>query len=99
VLVDNRPFHPGGDMGLAAGRITRAVPWFTYANIAVLAPRIFSREHAGRQKLFPWLYQFADQGRLTGELHAGRWYNVGTPNDLQDLDTELRAQPLVPASE
>ncbi len=99
VLVENRPFHPGGDMGLAEGRIVRALPWFTYANIAVLAPRIFSTEREGRQKLFPWLYAFADRGRVTGEMHRGRWYNVGTPDELQALDAELRAQPLTPRTQ
>lgn len=94
VLVENRPFHPGGDMGLAGGRIARGTPWLTYANISVLAPRLFAAERPGRQKLFPWLYQFADRGRLTGEKHTGRWYNVGTPDDLRELDTELRTHPL-----
>jgi MurNAc alpha-1-phosphate uridylyltransferase len=99
VLVENRPFHPGGDMGLAGGRITRALPWHTYGNIAVLAPRIFSTERPGRQKLFPWLYTFAERGRVTGELHTGRWYNVGTPDDLQALDAELHAHPLGPRTQ
>lgn len=97
VLVPNPPFHRSGDMGLADGRITRAVPWFTYANIAVLAPRLFLAEAAGRQKLFPWLYRFVDQGRVTGELHEGRWENVGTPDELQRLDAQLRAEPPGPS--
>jgi len=94
VLVDNPPFHPGGDMGLAHGRITRALPWFTYANIAVLAPRLFASEARGKKKLFPWLYAFADGGRVTGEKHSGRWFNIGTPADLDVLDSELRERPL-----
>jgi len=94
VLVDNRPYHPGGDMGLAGGRISRAMPWFTYANIAVLSPRLFAGEAPGKKKLFPWLYRFAENGRVTGERHAGRWFNVGTPADLEALDIELREQPL-----
>ena len=93
VLVENRPFHPGGDMGLVNGRIARSLPWFTYANIAVLSPRLFAAERRGRKKLFPWLYTFADGGRVTGERHAGRWFNVGTPADLEALDVELRARP------
>ena len=94
VLVDNPPFHPGGDMGLAHGRITRSLPWFTYANIAVLAPRLFANEARGKKKLFPWLYGFADGGRVTGEKHSGRWFNIGTPADLDALDIELRERPL-----
>lgn len=94
VLVPNPPFHPGGDMGLQNGRITRAQPWSTYANIGVFSPRLFAHEVAEKKRLFPWLYRFAEGGRLTGELHHGRWYNVGTPADLEALDAELSARPL-----
>lgn len=94
VLVPNPSFHPGGDMGLADGRITRAQPWFTYANIGVFSTRLFAHEGPGKKKLFPWLYRFVDDGRVTGELHRGRWYNVGTPADLEALDAELAARPL-----
>jgi MurNAc alpha-1-phosphate uridylyltransferase len=94
VLVDNPPFHPGGDMGIAHGRVTRSLPWFTYANIAVLAPRLFAAESPGKKKLFPWLYNFADTGRVTGELHRVRWYNIVTPAEIDALDRVLRARPL-----
>lgn len=101
VLVDNPPFHPHGDMGLidaaeagGAARVTTAPPRLTYANIGLFAPRLFAAEAPGRRKLFPWLYRAVDAGRVGGERHAGRWYNVGTPAELQRLDAELRAQPL-----
>lgn len=92
VLVPNPAFHPRGDMGLQQGRITTAMPWQTYANIAVLAPRLFTALTPGRQKLFPWLYQFAAAGRVSGELFEGAWHNIGTPNDLAALDRLLTAQ-------
>ena len=98
VLVDNPPFHPRGDMGLegegAGARITTAPPLRTYANIALLAPRLFAGEAAGRRKLFPWLYRAVRAGRVGGEHHAGRWYNVGTPAELAALDAELTLRPL-----
>jgi len=97
VLVDNPPFNPRGDMGLAASRITTAPPHLTYANIALLAPRLFAGEPAGRRKLFPWLYRAVDAGRISGERFAGRWHNVGTPDELARLDAELSARPLVVA--
>jgi hypothetical protein len=31
---------------------------------------------------------------VTGEKHGGRWFNVGTPADLDALDSELRERPL-----
>jgi MurNAc alpha-1-phosphate uridylyltransferase len=90
VLVDNPPFHPRGDMGLEAGLITTRTPWLTYANIALLAPRLFAGQAPGKRKLFPWLYEAAAHGRVSGERYAGRWHNVGTPAELAALDAELR---------
>ncbi|HVJ60705.1 MAG TPA: nucleotidyltransferase family protein [Burkholderiaceae bacterium] len=91
VLVDNPPFHPHGDMGLADGLITTRTPWLTYANIALLAPRLFTGEAPGKRKLFPWLYEAAARGRVSGEHYVGRWHNVGTPAELAALDTALRS--------
>ena len=90
VLVDNPPWHEQGDMGLAAGRITRAGPHLTYGNIAVFHPAIF-REIAPdtRLKLFPWAYRWVDEGRVTGEHYRGPWDNVGTPEQLAALDGRL----------
>jgi N-acetyl-alpha-D-muramate 1-phosphate uridylyltransferase len=90
VLVDNPPFHPRGDMGLADGLITTRTPWLTYANIALLDPRLFAAEAPGKRKLFPWLYEAAARGRVSGEHYAGRWHNVGTPAELAALDAALR---------
>ena len=94
VLVDNPPFNPRGDMGLAADRVTTAPPHLTYANIALLSPRLFAGEAPGRRKLFPWLFRAVEAGRISGERFAGRWHNVGTPEELVRLDADLSAQPL-----
>ncbi|MCS6944780.1 MAG: nucleotidyltransferase family protein [Sutterellaceae bacterium] len=95
VLVPNPPSHPGGDMGLAQGRVTTARPWFTYGNIGVFAPRLFTGQPPERRKLFPWMYHAVEAGRVTGELYHGRWYNVGSPAELAALDAELQRWPLV----
>ena len=90
VLVDNPPYHPGGDMGLADGRVCRAGPSLTYANIAVFHPGLFSDIVPGTHlRLFPWAYRFVEQGRVTGERFAGAWENVGTPQQLAELDRRL----------
>lgn len=92
VLVDNPPSHPGGDMGLADGRIHLQPPLLTYANIGVFAPRLFRHQAPGKKKLFPWLYAFAARGRVTGERYEGGWHNVGTPDELAALDAALSAR-------
>lgn len=90
VLVDNPPFHPEGDMGLAGGRITRAGPRLTYANVSVFHPGPFRAIAPGTAlRLFPWAYRLVDEGRVTGERHVGSWDNVGTPDQLAALDRRL----------
>jgi N-acetyl-alpha-D-muramate 1-phosphate uridylyltransferase len=92
VLVDNPPWHPQGDMGLAAGRITRSKPWLTYGNIALFHPSLFAGIAPGTWlKLFPWMYGCVDAGRVSGEHHRGAWDNVGTAEQLAELDRRLRA--------
>jgi len=90
VLVDNPPWHPGGDLGLARDRASRAPPLLTYGNIGVFAPRLFAALAPVRERLFPWFYQFIDAGRVSAEHYRGPWHNVGTPQDLAALDRALR---------
>ena len=92
VLVDNPPWHPQGDMGIAGGRVTRAGPKLTYGNISVFHPRMFEGVEPGTHfRLFPWAYRFVDEGRVTGERFAGEWDNVGTPAHLEALDRRISA--------
>jgi MurNAc alpha-1-phosphate uridylyltransferase len=92
VLVDNPPWHVQGDMGLAHGRITRAKPWLNYGNIALFHPALFAGIAPGTWlKLFPWMYQAVDAGRVSGEHFRGAWDNVGTAEQLAALDRRLRA--------
>ena len=92
VLVDNPAFHLEGDMGLAEGRITREGPRLTYGNIGVFHPALFRDIVPGTWlKLFPWLYRFVDEGRVTGEHYQGPWDNVGTADQLAALDRRLSA--------
>ena len=90
VLVDNPPWHPQGDMGIASGRVTREGPKLTYGNISVFHPRMFDAIVPGTHfRLFPWAYRFVDAGRVTGERFTGDWDNVGTPAHLEALDRRL----------
>ena len=90
VLVDNPSWHPGGDMGLKAGRVSRDAALLTYGNISVFHPEIFRALAPGTHlRLFPWAYQFVDAGRVSGEHFRGGWDNVGTPAQLEALDRSL----------
>lgn len=90
VLVDNPSFHAAGDMGLVGGLIAPdAQPRLTYANLGVFAPRLFAGVAPVRARLFPWLYEAAREGRVSGEHYAGAWFNAGTPAELAELDRAL----------
>jgi MurNAc alpha-1-phosphate uridylyltransferase len=91
VMVDNPAFHAAGDMGLAHGRIRMQRPYLTYGNIGIFSPTLFDGLAPERAKLFPWLFRFVEQGRISGEHFRGRWHNVGTPAELDALDAELSA--------
>ncbi len=93
ILVDNPPYHPEGDLGLSPdGHVTLGAPKLTYASIGLFSPRIFAHETAHKQRLFPWLHTHIAQGRVSGEHFAGLWHNVGTPNDLAQLEHALASK-------
>jgi len=98
VLVDNPSYHAQGDMGIEGPLATMRPPRLTYANIAVFAPRVFAGQTSGRKRLFPWAFGLVEQQRASAERFGGRWYNVGTPQDLAALDMELQGNPLAGAA-
>lgn len=90
VLVDNPPWHPHGDMALVDGRVREGAPGLTYGNISIFHPVLFRDVRPGaRLKLFPWSYGVVRQGRVSGEHFRGEWDNVGTPQQLAELDGRL----------
>jgi MurNAc alpha-1-phosphate uridylyltransferase len=92
-LVDKPDFQADGDFALGAGgRLQRprdpSSRDLTYANIALLRPRIVAAIRPGtRAALGPLLFASADAGRLGGERLPGRWENVGTPGQLAALNS------------
>jgi MurNAc alpha-1-phosphate uridylyltransferase len=93
VFVPNPPQHARGDFALEGSRvIDGAGERYTYSGIAVYRRDFFAGCEPGRFPLLPLLKRAIDAGRLTGELYRGRWYDLGTPERLVALDSELRAQ-------
>ena len=89
VLVPNPAFHVQGDFGLEDGRLLDRAPRHTYANIGVLSAEFFADRQPGRFALAPLMFEWIRRGRVSGELFAGRWHNLGTPAQLAQLDAEL----------
>ena len=86
VLVANPPHHPQGDFGLVDGRIVMdAETTWTYAGIGLFQRAFFNSVGSQRAALGPLLKRAASDGSLSGELHCGRWCDVGTPERLRKL--------------
>ncbi len=92
-LVPNPPYHPNGDFGLAAdglGLADGSGPdgrrW-TYANIALCRAALFDGIAPGtRAALGPLLFAAMRERRISAEVYAGRWDNVGTAAQLLALN-------------
>lgn len=95
VLVPNPPQHPDGDFALHQGRVSESGPRVTFSGIGLYRPALFDGLRAGNAaKLAPLLRQAMAQGRVSGEMHLGLWFDVGTPQRLAQVDALLteRAQ-------
>ena len=94
VLVPNPPQHPAGDFTLDGGVIGNApAPRYTYAGIAVLAPRLVAGIAAGQKApLAPLWRAAAERGAVSGELYRGCWSDVGAPERLARLEAELQVR-------
>jgi MurNAc alpha-1-phosphate uridylyltransferase len=93
VLVPNPPHHPQGDFALCDVRVAeRGGPMFTFSGIGLYAPALFAGiERGTKAKLAPLLRSAMGRDKVSGELHAGRWMDVGTPTRLAELDRLLSA--------
>jgi N-acetyl-alpha-D-muramate 1-phosphate uridylyltransferase len=90
VLVSNPPQHPRGDFVLERGLLSEtAGTRHTYSGIGIYRPELFAGCTAGKFPLLPLLKRAIEARRLTGELHAGRWFDIGTVERLTALDGEL----------
>lgn len=92
-LVKNPAHHPDGDFALANYAIANnGGPRFTFSGIGVYRPELFDGVRPGdAAKLAPILREFADKGRIGGEVYRGDWTDVGTVERLEQLNAPLKA--------
>lgn len=92
VLVPNPPHHPQGDFALSGGKVAaQGRPMLTFSGIGVYHPALFAGIERGcKARLAPLLHAAIAEGAVVGELHGGRWMDIGTPERLSELDRLLR---------
>lgn len=91
VLVDNPPQHPKGDFVLERGRVHDSQgERLTFSGIGLYHSRLFNGCEAGAFALAPLLRRAMAAGEVSGEHYRGRWFDIGTPDRLQQLDQLLQ---------
>lgn len=96
VLVPNPRHHRQGDFALDQGRLlhnSELDEGYTFSGISLLRPQLIG-EYTERRHTFPLREALAEaiaQNRLGGEVYAGAWWDIGTPERLRELDQQLSA--------
>ena len=94
VLVPNPEHNMRGDFALAGTALRNlGATRQTFSGIGLYDPQLFAGIAPGnRYPLAPLLRAAADADSAGGELHTGRWLDIGTPDRLAGLDCELASR-------
>ncbi|WP_018862710.1 MULTISPECIES: N-acetylmuramate alpha-1-phosphate uridylyltransferase MurU [unclassified Thioalkalivibrio] len=90
VLVDNPPHHLRGDFRLSGRQVSldTGTP-LTFSGIGWYHPALFAGLPEGRCPLGPLLREAVDHGQVSGEHYTGDWRDIGTPERLAALETDI----------
>ncbi len=89
LLVPNPPFHPQGDFAITPeGLLSNATEQrLTFSNFSLQRLSLVDRVKAGEKaKLVAFWCEAADAGRVSASSFEGQWENVGTPEQLHQLN-------------
>lgn len=90
VLVDNPPHHPMGDYALEQGYIAKTQgPFFNYGGIGIVHPQLFSESPEGAFPVAKLFELHIPNKRITGEYYSGIWYNIGTMDQLKEVNDRV----------
>ena len=96
VLVPNPPFRPVGDYSLSdagpSGRVgLDGAPRWTWAGIGLFHTSLLREIPLGKKiRLLPFFADWIGRALISGEVYGGVWDNLGTPEQLRQLDRKLR---------
>ncbi len=92
ILVPNPAHRPQGDFALEGRRVVdESADRYTFSGLSVLRPALFDACEPGAFPLAPLLRRGITQGRVSGEVHAGLWSDVGTLERRDALEALLGA--------
>jgi len=96
VMVNNPSYHGEGDYGLSNGLIGMSYqPKLTFANMGVYHAALFNQCEPGHFRLTSVLNPAIMNNQVTGEQYSGMWFNVGTAEDLNEVNEYFKVNVVV----
>ncbi|MFL6708164.1 MAG: N-acetylmuramate alpha-1-phosphate uridylyltransferase MurU [Massilia sp.] len=93
-LTPNPWHNPNGDFALNLYSLSnQGDPKWNFAGIGVYRPEMFAEITPGQHAKFsPLMRKYIDLGQVGGEIYDGQWVNVGTIEQLEELNAPLAKQ-------
>ncbi|MDQ1325250.1 MAG: Mannose-phosphate guanylyltransferase [Campylobacterota bacterium] len=90
ILVPNPDHNLEGDFALNGNKVEGdGTKKYTFSGIGYYSPKLFKDLFYGKSALAPLLREAMKKGKITGELHEGEWFDIGTPQRLELLNAQL----------
>ena len=90
IMVNNPGHNPDGDFALFEGKIDLQKGFLlTYSGIGLYKPELFVAAEGQLFSLVPLLKQAIHQGKVSGQHYNGQWFDMGTPERLDELNQLL----------
>lgn len=94
ILVKNPVYRSSGDFGLSnTQHIQNENNEYTFSGVACYSPQLFEKCQPGRYSITPLLRTMAENNRISGKVHDGFWFDIGSLERLrlaEELSTRLR---------
>ena len=92
VLVSNPAHNASGDFSLEGNRVTERkkhqATW-TYSGLGIYSHQFFESCEEKPFPLAPLLRSYMASGQISGEIHEGFWFDIGTRERLDQLNQTL----------
>lgn len=87
-LIDNPAHNPNGDFCLQDGKV-QDEKVLTFSGISLLSPALWKGYSNGAYSIAPMLRAAMVQQQIVGSRLNADWVDVGTPQRLSDLESQL----------
>jgi N-acetyl-alpha-D-muramate 1-phosphate uridylyltransferase len=93
VLVKNPEHNHSGDFALQHGLVKNTGDtMYTFSGIGIYSGDFFAEQKSGITPLAPIIRKKCQDNLVSGQLHEGRWTDVGTIERLQQLEEAIIEQ-------